>query len=363
MRTRSRLNLGICLALVTSLFIALPAHAEVIRMDEDGLCPASHPIKGQISDARTGVTYYECKTQYDWDIEMMGGDAYQRWIDSGKTLDMTADIAYWKAEKSLIEQKRIAAEAAAKAEADANPGVQICKSWSYESIYNGSGGGSICTITPNPADGFTDDEFNSLFTSIRTGFENDPQYAQLRRQIVDVRAGTSVIEIYTPQERAEALDAWATWTAATQLAREKAKAAAQLTPGKQRCVFWSRNGQNGQECAQTDAVVETPPNTDDGLLNSMLIKPRTMVATSGQISVSTAKYLSKLDKAIPTKTKKSTITLPKLAKRTSIKAVVTSGSCTVVKNKVRLAKGSCELEFTLTTASGTARLVQSITKS
>lgn len=349
------------MSFLASLVIALPAQAEVLRMDQDGLCPASHPIKGQISDARTGVTYYECKTQYDWDIEMMGGAAYQRWLDSGKTLDMTADIAYWKSEKSLIEQKRIDAEAAAKAEADANPGVQVCKSWNYESIYNGSGGGSICTITPNPADGFTDDEFNSLFATIRNGFENDPQYAQLRRQIVDVRAGTSVIEIYTLQERAEALDSWATWTASTQLAKQKAQAAAKLTSGKQRCVFWSRNGQNGQECAQTDAVAETPSSADDGLLNTMLIKPRTLVATSGQISISTAKFLSKLDKAIPAKTKKAGIKLPKLADKATLTVDVTSGKCTVKKNKVRLARGTqCELEFTVETKSGTARLEQSI---
>jgi hypothetical protein len=217
-------------------------------------------------------------------------------------------------------------------------------------------------ITPNPADGFTDAEFDALFASIRAGFENDPQYAQLRRQIVDVRAGTSVIEIYTPQERADALSSWATWTAATQLAKEKAKAAAQLTPGKQRCVFWNRNGQSGQECAQSDVTTETPANSDTGLLNSMVIKPRTLVATTGFVPVSTAKYLAKIDKAVPTKTKKSVFKLPKSPKGLTLSGSVVAGACSIKGNKVTLTAGECEIQLLITGPTGTAKLNQTIRK-
>jgi hypothetical protein len=112
----------------------------------DGPCPIDYPIKQQISDARTNVTYFLCISQYQWDIEMMGGETHAKWLASGKTYDATQDISNWKSEKAAIEKLRLDTEALAKSEAQKNPNTQVCKAYNYTSKYNGSGGGSFCTI-------------------------------------------------------------------------------------------------------------------------------------------------------------------------------------------------------------------------
>ena len=142
MKRSLKIAIGVLVTFLISLFLVNPASAEVIRMDTDGPCPTTHPIKHQISDAQTGVTYFNCMTQYQWDIEMIGGDTHAKWLASGETYDAAQDIANWKAERAAIEKLRADTEALAKAEAIKNPNTQVCKAYSYTSTYNGSGGGS-----------------------------------------------------------------------------------------------------------------------------------------------------------------------------------------------------------------------------
>ena len=63
---------------------------------------------------------------------------------------MSAAIADWKYEKISIQLLRLGAETLLEAEAQVNPGVQVCKAYRFVSTFNGSGGGSICTIYIRP---------------------------------------------------------------------------------------------------------------------------------------------------------------------------------------------------------------------
>lgn len=152
MKRSLKIAVGLVTSLLLSLVVASPAGAEVIRLDVDGPCPDGYPIKHQISDARTGVTYFNCMSQYQWDIEMIGGETHAKWLASGQTYDATQDIANWKAERAAIEKLRTDTEALAKSEAQKYPNTQICKAYNYTSIYNGSGGGSYCTIHTETVD-------------------------------------------------------------------------------------------------------------------------------------------------------------------------------------------------------------------
>lgn len=147
MKRSNKLVIGLLTAVTLLAGAISPAFAvDEIRLNTDTACPDGYPIKGQVSDVRSGVTYWTCKSQYAWDIEMMGGDTHAKWLASGGTYDASQDIANWKAERVAIEKLRTDTEALAKAVAQENPNTQVCKAYSYTSTYNGSGGGSFCTI-------------------------------------------------------------------------------------------------------------------------------------------------------------------------------------------------------------------------
>lgn len=152
MKRSLKISIGILATFLLSLFLVSPAGANEVRLDVDGPCPTEYPIKQQISDARTNITYWLCVSQYQWDIEMMGGETHAKWLASGKTYDATQDILNWKAEKAAIEKLRLDTEALAKSEAQKNPNTQVCKAYNYTSKYNGSGGGSFCTIHTETVD-------------------------------------------------------------------------------------------------------------------------------------------------------------------------------------------------------------------
>ena len=161
------------IALVTSLLISLiiapPAGATtaasgtayMIDLSGDITCPTSHPIKGQTSNAVTGVTTFQCYTQFYWDAYLMGGQAFMDFaaaIAAGRGFDadviaaVSLAVTNYKAERIAIDALRDDAQRRAQEEADASPGDVICKSWSYTSVYNGSGGGSVCAVNSNPVD-------------------------------------------------------------------------------------------------------------------------------------------------------------------------------------------------------------------
>ena len=364
MRISRRFVVVVLLSFLATAVVSSPAHADDGRFSGDHSCPELYPIKQAVIDVAANTYTTICITQYQWDIELMGGTTYEKWLASGKTYDAHADIALWKAEKAGIELLRTTAEADAKAAADADPGLQVCKSWNYTSVYNGSGGGSICTITEFTAPTFTDAEFDALFASTYASFDNDPQYREVRYQI------NNDVFVYSPQERRDILTRWATWQSSTQLAKQHALAAADQTPNRQRCVHWNRNGESGRECAQVDRVEapvsqEPQQDTSDSPVNEeqrLLIKPNTLVATIGTVPAKATKYISKLDRSIPTSTKKAQLRIPKATKGLRMSASVLNGNCTITGSKIRLRSGACEIEFLIKTATGSVRLNQSINK-
>ena len=163
-RTALVLAIGTALALAFS-FVPTPAHgAEIVhKLNFEGevSCPESNPIKGMTFDARSGHVSTQCYTQFYWDANMMGGEVFMEFdavLRAGYTpgaammARVTQAISDWKAERVAIEGLREDAQRRAQAAADASPGDVICKSWSYTSRYNGSGGGSVCAVNNNPVD-------------------------------------------------------------------------------------------------------------------------------------------------------------------------------------------------------------------
>lgn len=170
-------------SLLISLMIAPPAGATtasgtdyMIDYSSDITCPESHPIKGQTSNAATGITTFQCYTQFYWDAYLMGGQAFMdfaaaiaagRGFDADVTTAISQAVTNYKAERTAIDALRDDAQRRAQEAADASPGDVVCKSWSYTSVYNGSGGGSVCAVNSNPVD-----------VSVKQPAPADPQISQ-----------------------------------------------------------------------------------------------------------------------------------------------------------------------------------------
>ena len=149
-------------SLVISMMIAPPAGATpasnsayMINYSSDIICPQSHPIKVQTDNT------FQCYTQFYWDAYLMGGQAFMDFdaaIKAGRGFDtdviaaVSLAVANYKVERIAIDALRDDAQRRAQAAADASPGDVICKAWSYTSVYNGSGGGSVCAVNNNPVD-------------------------------------------------------------------------------------------------------------------------------------------------------------------------------------------------------------------
>jgi hypothetical protein len=146
MKRSKKMVFGLIATLLISLFLVNPVTADEVRMDTDGPCPTDYPTKHQISDASTGITYWICKSEYQWEIEKIGGDTHKKWLESGGTYDASADIAAAKAEQDYINQLRAQVERDAVAEARTKPNTQVCKQASYQTVYHGGGGFSTCHI-------------------------------------------------------------------------------------------------------------------------------------------------------------------------------------------------------------------------
>lgn len=133
----------------------------ILNYEGEATCPASHLIKGMTFDASNGRVTTQCYTQFYWDANMMGGQVFMDFdtaIRAGRGFDadviaaVTSAIADYKAERTAIDALRDDAQRRAQTAADASPGDVICKAWSYTSVYNGSGGGSVCAVNNNPID-------------------------------------------------------------------------------------------------------------------------------------------------------------------------------------------------------------------
>ena len=133
--------------------------AYMIDLSGDITCPTSHPIKGQTSNAVTGVTTFQCYTQFYWDAYLMGGQAFMDFaaaIAAGRGFDadviaaVSQAVTNYKAERVAIDALRDDAQRRAQEEADASPGDVICKSWSYTSVYSSSVIFSVTKVQTKP---------------------------------------------------------------------------------------------------------------------------------------------------------------------------------------------------------------------
>jgi hypothetical protein len=304
--------------------------------DQSASCPSSHPI-------RTGVgSSLVCVQQQDWDVYLIGGDLHQAYRDSGGTLDVAAAVQEHKQEQSTIRSLQENAQLEAEAAAARNPGVQVCRNWSYTSQYSGSGSGGVCTIVPVQTKAVVaTDRTNSVYTKIRAELEADPQYAVLRYGVNNQTFD------YSPQERAALLDQWATSMAGEQLARARAKRQAELNPGKQICTDWALADQSGQVCSYLPVAITTQAMMSD------LEDQITDLAIAGKEKRQVNKFALLVASRIPDETTARKIRLPKAPANYSLSiSTADEASCWVKGRRVIVKKGEmCEVNVSLTTPS------------
>lgn len=329
---------------LTSLFFSTSAMASdpnyggdtITYEDTNASCPASHPV-------RTGVgSSIVCVQQQDWDVYLIGGDLHQQYRDSGGTLDVAAAIEEYKQEQATIKSMQETAQQQAEAEAAANPGVQVCKNWSYTSQYSGSGSGGVCTIVPIQTRGVIEtDRTNETYQRIRAELEADPQYSVLRYGVNNQTFD------YSPEERARLLDQWAANMAGEELARNRARRQAELNPGKQVCTDWAIAGQSGQVCSYIPLAITTSQMLSD--LSTQI----TDLEITGKEKRQVNKFALRVANRIPDETSLRAVRLPKAPEEYSMEiATANPESCWVKGRRVVVKKGEmCEVNVSLTTPS------------
>ena len=102
-------------------FIVAPAAEANLRFDGDVSCPADYPIKYGESTLDGGY-FTTCHTDTYYQANLIGGEVFQNYVNSGGTLDISQAIAQYRQEQQSITDQRANAEAQALAEANANPG-------------------------------------------------------------------------------------------------------------------------------------------------------------------------------------------------------------------------------------------------
>ena len=341
----------LAIILISNMLLINPAQAD-LTFDGDVSCPADFPIKYGESSAGGGYKTI-CHTETYHQANIIGGEVFQNYLDSGGTLDISAAITQYQQEQQSITNQRSQAEADAIAEANANPGQEVCKTWSYTSTFNGSGGGGTCVTIPLAAKSINSASAANKVSEIRLQLENDSQYNVLRYQI-----GNTVYE-YSAAERAALLDQWAINMAGGQLAKETASKKAAKNPGLRVCSDWEVAGQTGQECdyvpvAKTSKTILLSVNEQlDGLeLTSAMDKK-------------VNNYVKQVDVKIPNKTTNKTVTIPKAPKGlTQIVSVENPDDCSAKGRKVTLKKNKmCEISIELTIAENISiKFPQTITR-
>lgn len=313
--------------------------------DANATCPSSHPVRtGESGNNPDGTRYYriKCVRQQDWDIYLIGGDIHQEYRDSGGTLDVGAAIEEYKQEQNNIRSLQENAQREAEAEAARNPGVQVCKNWSYTSKYSGSGSGGVCTIVPLQTSSVVEtDRTSSVYQRVRAELEADPQYAVLRYGVNNQTFD------YSPAERAALLDQWAANMAGEELARNRARRIAEQNPGKQVCTDWALAGQTGQVCSYLPVAITT---------SAMLSELRTQISDleiAGAEKRKVNNFAMKVANRIPDEMTKRRVLLPKAPKNYSLSiATANPESCSVQGRRVLVKKGEmCEVNVSLTTPS------------
>lgn len=332
------------LILVLSMFltfIVAPSAIANVSFDGDVSCPADFPIKYGESNA-DGSYKTVCHTDTYHQANLIGGEVFQNYVNSGGTLDISQAIAQYRQEQQSITDQRANAEAQALAEANANPGQEVCKTWSYTSTFNGSGGGGTCVTIPLAAKTIDNSIAASKISVIRAQLEADPQYATLRYGI-----GNQTFD-YTASERAALLDQWAANMAGNELAKEAASKKAAKNPGLRVCSDWAVGGQSGQQCdyvpvaLTSKAIISSVTEQLDGL------------ELSAALDKKINKFVKAVDVAIPNSTSAKSVTIPKAPKGMSqVVSVENPDDCSAKGRKVKIDKGAlCEISIALTVAEG-----------
>lgn len=330
--------------LVLSLFltfIVAPAAKANLRFDGDVSCPADYPIKYGESTLNGGY-FTTCHTDTYHQANLIGGEVFQNYVDSGGTLDISQVVAQYKQEQQSISNQRSTAEAQALAEANANPGQEVCKTWSYTSTFNGSGGGGSCVTIPLAARAIDTVFAANKIAEIRAKLESDPQYATLRYGV-----GNETFN-YSPAERATLLDQWASNMAGSELAKAAATRKANNNPGLRVCSDWAVGNQTGQQCDYVPVAL-----TSKAILSSVNEQLDGLSLTSA-LDKKVNKFVKAVDVAIPNSTTNKTVTIPKTPKgMTQVVAVENPDECSAKGRKVKINKGAmCEISIALTISEG-----------
>jgi len=332
------------LILVLSMFltfIVAPVTQANVSFDGDVSCPADFPIKYGESNA-DGSYKTVCHTDTYHQANLIGGDVFQNYVNSGGTLDISEAIAQNRLEQQNIAEQRATSEAQALAEANANPGQEVCKTWSYTSTFNGSGGGGTCVTIPLAARAIDNTVAANKIAEIRSQLEADPQYATLRYGI-----GNQTFD-YTPAERAALLDQWAANMAGNELAKIAASKKAARNPGLRVCSDWVVGSQNGQQCDYVPVAL-----TSKAILASVTDQLDGLELTA-TLDKKVNKFVKAVDVAIPNTTSAKTVTIPKAPKGMSqVVTVENPDDCSAKGRKVKIDKGAlCEISIALTVAEG-----------
>jgi hypothetical protein len=312
-----------------------------VSFDGDVSCPADFPIKYGESNA-DGSYKTVCHTDTYHQANLIGGDVFQNYVNSGGTLDISQAITQYRQEQQSISDQRANAEAQALAEANANPGQEVCKTWSYTSTFNGSGGGGTCVTIPLAARAIDNTVAANKIAEIRAQLEADPQYATLRYGI-----GNQTFD-YSPAERAALLDQWAANMAGNELAKIAASKKAAKNPGLRVCSDWVVGSQNGQQCDYVPVAL-----TSKAILASVTEQLDGLELTAA-LDKKVNKFVKAVDVAIPNTTSAKTVTIPKAPKGMSqVVTVENPDDCSAKGRKVKIDKGAlCEISIALTVAEG-----------
>ena len=332
------------LILVLSMFltfIVAPSAQANLRFDGDVSCPSDYPIKYGESTLAGGY-FTTCHTDTYHQANLIGGEVFQNYVNSGGTLDISQAITQYRQEQQSISDQRANAEAQALAEANANPGQEVCKTWSYTSTFNGSGGGGTCVTIPLAARAIDNTVAINKIAEIRSQLEADPQYATLRYGI-----GNQTFD-YTPAERAALLDQWAANMAGNELAKIAASKKAAKNPGLRVCSDWVVGSQNGQQCDYVPVAL-----TSKAILASVT-EQLDGLELSAALDKKVNKFVKAVDVAIPNTTSAKTVTIPKAPKGMSqVVTVENPDDCSAKGRKVKIDKGAlCEISIALTVAAG-----------
>jgi hypothetical protein len=343
------------LILVLSMFltfIVAPAAEANLRFDGDVSCPADYPIKYGESTLDGGY-FTTCHTDTYHQANLIGGEVFQNYVNSGGTLDISQAITQYRQEQQSITDQRANAEAQALAEANANPGQEVCRTWSYTSTFNGSGGGGTCVTIPLAAKTIDNTIAASKISAIRAQLEADPQYATLRYGV-----GNQTFD-YSPAERTALLDQWAANMAGNELAKEAASKKAAKNPGLRVCSDWAVGDQKGQQCDYVPVAL-----TSKAILSSVAVQLDGLELTTA-LDKKINKFVKAVDVAIPSSTSAKSVTIPKAPKGMSqVVTVENPDDCSAKGRKVKIDKGAlCEISIALTVSEGiNVNFAQTVTR-